>query len=350
MNNSKINILVTGGSGFIGSNFIHYLLEKKDHSVLNVDCLTYAGNEKNNTLFLNNPNYKFFKADISSSSEIKRILEKNKVDFLVNFAAESHVDRSIDSPTDFLKTNVFGTFNLLKLSKELLCGNKKFRFLHVSTDEVYGTLKADEESFTELNQYAPNSPYSASKASSDHFVRAWFHTYNLPVLTTNCSNNYGPFQYPEKLIPLTILNAILGKKIPIYGDGKNIRDWLYVKDHCDAIYRVITNGKIGEVYNIGGNNEKTNLEVVSTICNILDDLYPISKNINIPKNLKKYSDLITFVKDRAGHDFRYSINSSKINDELGWKPKETFDSGIKKTVSWYLDNQNWLNNILDKLK
>ena len=338
-------ILVTGGSGFIGSNFIHYILNKENYSVINLDALTYAGNELNNKSYSDNQNYKFIEGDISCPKIIKNIFKKNEINYLVNFAAESHVDRSIEDPFIFLNTNIIGTYNLLKASQEYSKNNNNFRFLHVSTDEVYGSLDENDHPFTENNKYAPNSPYSASKASSDHFVRAWFHTYNLDVVTTNCSNNYGPFQYPEKLIPLTIMNALTGKNISIYGDGSNIRDWLYVKDHCKAILKVLLKGKSGEVYNIGGNNEKNNLEVAELICKTLDSIYPIPKNKGFSASINSYAELITFVNDRAGHDFRYSIDSSKISRDLGWAPEETFESGIKKTVLWYLSNQKWLEEV-----
>ena len=331
-------ILVTGGSGFIGSNFIHYIMKKGNYSVINLDNLTYAGNEKNNENYINNPNYSFIKGDITCYKTVRRIFDQNKIYFLVNFAAESHVDRSINDPKVFLNTNILGTYNLLRVSLENNSNDKDFKFLHVSTDEVYGSLGLSDKSFTEENKYQPNSPYSASKAASDHLVRAWFHTYKLNVITSNCSNNYGPFQFPEKLIPLTILNALNGKEITIYGDGSNIRDWLYVEDHCDAIYNLMTKGKVGEVYNIGGNSEKTNLEVVEIICESLDELYPTSSNLNISKNINSYRELITFVEDRPGHDFRYSIDASKISSDINWKPKENFKSGIKKTILWYLKN------------
>ncbi len=331
-------ILVTGGSGFIGSNFIHYIMKKGNYSVINLDNLTYAGNEKNNEDFINNPNYSFIRGDITCYETVSRIFNQNKIHYLVNFAAESHVDRSINDPKVFLNTNILGTYNLLRVSLENNSIDKNFKFLHVSTDEVYGSLGLTDKSFTEENKYQPNSPYSASKAASDHLVRAWFHTYKLNVLTSNCSNNYGPFQFPEKLIPLTILNALNGKDITIYGDGSNIRDWLYVEDHCDAIYNLMTKGEVGEVYNIGGNSEKTNLEVVEIICESLDELYPTSSNLNVSKKINSYKDLITFVEDRPGHDFRYSIDASKISSDINWKPKENFKSGIKKTILWYLKN------------
>jgi len=340
-------ILVTGGSGFIGSNFIHHILTKENYSIINLDALTYAGNELNNEKYINDPNYHFVEGNIASEETVQKIFKNNEIDYLVNFAAESHVDRSIENPFIFLNTNIIGTYNLLRASQEYSKKNNRFRFLHVSTDEVYGSLDAKENPFTEDNKYAPNSPYSASKASSDHFVRAWFHTYKLDVITTNCSNNYGPYQYPEKLIPLTIMNALKGKNISIYGDGSNIRDWLYVKDHCRAIFKALLDGKSGEVYNIGGNNEKNNLEVAKLICETLDIVYPISKNRGFPLSIDSYAKLITFVGDRAGHDFRYSINSSKITKDLGWSPKETFESGIQKTISWYLSNQKWLDDVAD---
>ena len=334
------NVLVTGGSGFIGSNFILNFLKKNiSGNILNLDKLTYAGNNANLESLCNEEMYKFFKGDICDESLVKKILSKFEVDAIVNFAAESHVDRSITGPSEFINTNVLGTFNLLKCAQEHHKKLKNFCFLHVSTDEVYGSLELDDPSFREDNKYAPNSPYSASKASSDHLVRAWFHTYDLPVLTTNCSNNYGPYQFPEKLIPLTIDNALNNKEITVYGDGKNIRDWLFVIDHCDAIESVLQNGKFGEVYNVGGLNEKTNIYIVETICKILD-------NIN-PQN-KSHKNLIKFVEDRPGHDFRYSVNAAKIKNDLGWEPKETFETGILKTVNWYFDNTDWINSVKEK--
>ncbi len=331
------NVLVTGGSGFIGSNFIqNFLKNNSDCRIVNLDKLTYAGNEANNDSIKENKNYRFIQGDINSETVVNNIIENYDIDAIVNFAAESHVDRSIDGPAEFITTNILGTFNLLKCALDAFQLKENFCFLHVSTDEVYGSLEIDAPSFCEENQYCPNSPYSASKASSDHLVRAWHHTYGLPVLTTNCSNNYGPFQFPEKLIPLTIDNALNQKEIKVYGDGKNIRDWLYVRDHCEAIECVLKRGRFGEVYNIGGLNEKTNIYIVETICNILEDV--------IPSN-SPYKDLITFVKDRPGHDFRYSIDSSKIESELGWKPNETFETGIRKTVHWYHENQAWINSL-----
>lgn len=343
-------VLVTGGSGFIGSNFIHNLLRREEIAVINLDNLTYAGNEDNNKQFINNPNYSFVKGNITCYETVSKIFKENEILYLINFAAESHVDRSIADPSIFLETNILGTYNLLRVSFEHTKHNKSFRFLHVSTDEVYGSLESTDKPFTEKHRYIPNSPYSASKAASDHLVRAWFHTYKLNVLTTNCSNNYGPYQYPEKLIPLTIHNALNGKKISIYGDGSNIRDWLYVDDHCNAIYEVLKKGKVGEVYNIGGNNEKTNLEVVEIICKILDECLPIRKNTKISNSLNSYSELITFIEDRAGHDFRYSIDASKISNTINWQPKQNFQTGIKKTILWYLDNQDWFQKVTLKDK
>lgn len=327
-------IIVTGGAGFIGSNFVLDWLAQEDEGVINIDKLTYAGHLENLKTVINHPNHIFVQADINDRKTIDELLETHKPRAIVHFAAESHVDRSITGPADFIQTNILGTFHLLEAARHYVEKHKSnpkfnFRFLHVSTDEVYGTLGEHDPAFTETTPYSPNSPYSASKASSDHLVRAYFHTYHLPVLTTNCSNNYGPYQYNEKLIPVIILNALQQKPLPIYGDGKNIRDWLYVTDHCSAIRAVLKNGTLGEVYNIGGNAEKNNLEVVQQICEILDELRPL-KNAS-------YKNLISFVKDRPGHDRRYAINSSKIQKELGWTPKENFDSGIRKTIQWYVD-------------
>lgn len=341
MNRDFKNVLVTGGSGFIGSNFIQNFLENNsDCQIVNLDKLTYAGNEANNDSIKENKNYRFIQGDINSETVVNNIIENYDIDAIVNFAAESHVDRSIDGPAEFITTNILGTFNLLKCALDAFQLKENFCFLHVSTDEVYGSLEIDAPSFCEENQYCPNSPYSASKASSDHLVRAWHHTYGLPVLTTNCSNNYGPFQFPEKLIPLTIDNALNQKEIKVYGDGKNIRDWLYVRDHCLAIMKVLESGNPGETYNIGGNNEIRNLELVQIICEELDVLSP-------PKNcsVTNYFDLVKFVPDRPGHDRRYAIDSSKIKNDLNWEPIETFKSGIKKTLSWYLDNLEWITNI-----
>ncbi len=337
-------ILVTGGAGFIGGNFVlDYLANPKVAGLVNIDKLTYAGNPETLKVVEKDPRYHFIQGDIGSTALVSDLLEKYAITAVVNFAAESHVDRSILGPGEFIQTNVVGTFHLLEAVRayweKLPSGPKEsFRFLHVSTDEVYGTLAPTDPAFRETNPYEPNSPYSASKAASDHLVRAWHHTYGMPVLTTNCSNNYGPYHFPEKLIPLVILNAINCKNLPIYGDGKQIRDWLYVKDHCSAIRRVLEKGTVGETYNIGGWNEKTNLEVVHTICQILDTIKP--------KSHGSYADQITYVKDRPGHDRRYAIDASKIERELGWKPKETFDTGIRKTVEWYLSNKEWTQSVL----
>ncbi len=338
-----MTIVVTGAAGFIGSNFVLNWLTRSDEKVIALDKLTYAGNLENLQSVENNPNYLFIHGDISDSKLVAMTLEEHQPRAIINFAAESHVDRSIHGPDDFIQTNIVGTYRLLEearlffniLSEE---NQKEFRFLHVSTDEVYGTLSANDPAFKEEKRYEPNSPYSASKAASDHLVRAWHHTYGLPVLTTNCSNNYGPYHFPEKLIPLCILKALQGQDLPIYGDGQQIRDWLYVVDHCKGIETVLDKGKIGETYNIGGWNEKTNLEVVHTLCDLLDELKP-------RENSKSYREQITFVKDRPGHDRRYAIDATKISKELGWKPEETFETGIRKTVRWYLDNQDWVDHI-----
>ncbi len=337
-------ILVTGGAGFIGGNFVLRFMAMKNRGLVNLDRLTYAGNLQTLEPVSDEPNYCFYQGDIGDRTLVAQILEKYQPEAVINFAAESHVDRSIHGPGDFIQTNIVGTFNLLESVRayyeKLGNGQKnKFRFLHVSTDEVYGTLDQTDPPFAETNPYEPNSPYAASKAASDHLVRAWFHTYGLPVLTTNCSNNYGPYQFPEKLIPLVIHNALKGKQLPVYGDGKQVRDWLYVEDHCDAIRVVLERGCLGETYNIGGNNEKTNISVVETICRILDQLRPRADQ-------KSYLEQITFVKDRPGHDRRYAINASKISNELGWKPKETFETGIQKTVQWYLDHQDWVEGVI----
>ncbi len=340
-----MTILVTGGAGFIGANFVIDWLKQQNETVINLDKLTYAGNLDNLKTLENNSGHIFVQGDIGDQQLISSLLKEHKPRAIVNFAAESHVDRSIDGPEDFIITNIVGTFRLLEATRaywnELGADKQKdFRFLHVSTDEVYGTLEASDAPFAETNQYLPNSPYSASKASSDHLVRSYYHTYGLPVLTTNCSNNYGHYQFPEKLIPLVIHNALARKELPIYGDGQQIRDWLYVSDHCSAIRRVLETGTPGEVYNIGGLNEKTNLEIVHTLCDILDELSPMQGD-----NPQSYRSLITFVKDRAGHDRRYAIDAQKIENELGWTPDETFETGIQKTVRWYLDNQDWVKNI-----
>ncbi len=338
-----MTILVTGAAGFIGSNFIINWINNFEENIIALDKLTYAGNLENHKTINANSKYDFVKGDIGDSDFICNLLKKKQPRAIVNFAAESHVDRSIHGPADFIQTNIIGTFRLLEEVRYFInemneLDREKFRFLHVSTDEVYGSLENSESPFKETNQYAPNSPYSASKASSDHLVRAWYHTYGLPVLTTNCSNNYGPYHFPEKLIPLCISNALKGKDLPIYGDGKNIRDWLYVDDHCNGIISVLNRGIIGETYNIGGNIERTNLEVVQTICDILDKLKP-------RMDRKSYREQITFIKDRPGHDRRYAIDSTKISSELGWSPKESFESGILKTVKWFINNQEWVENI-----
>lgn len=336
-------ILVTGGAGFIGSNFVLDWLEQSDEPVVNLDKLTYAGNLDNLASLANDGRHIFVKGDIGDFELVKRLLDEHKPRAVLNFAAESHVDRSIHGPEDFIQTNVVGTFHLLEAVRAYWGGldedaKAAFKFLHVSTDEVYGTLEKNDPPFNERNRYEPNSPYSASKAASDHLVRAYHHTYGLPVLTTNCSNNYGPYHFPEKLIPLVIHNALNGKPLPIYGDGQQIRDWLFVKDHCTAIRRVLSAGRSGETYNVGGWNEKPNLEVVHTICDILDELQPRADG-------QSYQSQITFVKDRPGHDRRYAIDATKLEKELGWKPAETFETGIRKTVQWYLDNQAWVENI-----
>ena len=336
-------ILVTGGAGFIGGNFVLDWLAGSDEPVVNLDALTYAGNLHTLESLKNDARHIFVHGDIGDAILVPELLKKHRPRAVVNFAAESHVDRSIHGPADFIQTNVLGTFNLLESVRaywsELPESEKSaFRFLHVSTDEVYGSLEKDDAPFAETHRYEPNSPYSASKAASDHLVRAWHHTYGLPVLTTNCSNNYGPYHFPEKLIPLVILNALAGKPLPIYGDGQQIRDWLYVRDHCSAIRRVLEAGRLGETYNVGGWNEKANLEVVNTICVLLDELQPRADG-------KSYAEQISFVTDRAGHDRRYAIDARKLERELGWKPAETFESGIRKTVQWYLDNTEWTSNV-----
>lgn len=339
-------ILVTGGAGFIGSALVRYIIKETNNIVINVDKLTYAGNLNSLESVAADSRYIFEKVDICDLQKIKDVFYKHKPDFVMHLAAESHVDRSIDGPFEFIKTNIIGTYNLLEVTKEYLDKfiEKKdnFRFHHISTDEVFGDLINKEDFFKEDSPYKPSSPYSASKASSDHLVRAWGRTYNLPYVITNCSNNYGPYHFPEKLIPVTIINAIQGRKLPIYGDGSQIRDWLFVDDHVKALYKVATQGKVNETYNIGGHNEKTNLEVVSSICNILEDL-----NLLKPNGIKKYTDLITFIKDRPGHDLRYAIDATKIKNDLGWLPEETFESGLLKTVQWYINNKNWWKNILD---
>ncbi|MBB4170528.1 dTDP-glucose 4,6-dehydratase [Rhizobium sp. BK538] len=334
-------ILVTGGAGFIGSNFILDWLAQSDEPVLNLDALTYAGNSENLASLSGDARYTFVRGSIGDSALVTSLLTRYKPCAIVNFAAESHVDRSIHGPEDFIQTNIVGTFRLLEAARAYwggLANREGFRFLHVSTDEVFGTLRAGDPAFDEQNQYQPNSPYSASKAAADHLVRAYHHTYGLPVLTTNCSNNYGPFHFPEKLIPLVIHNAISGRPLPLYGDGRQIRDWLYVKDHCSAIRRVLDDGLPGQTYNIGGWNERTNLEVVMTLCDVLDELKPKADG-------GSYQDQITFVTDRPGHDRRYAIDARKIEAELGWRPAETFETGIRKTVRWYLDHPDWVHNV-----
>ena len=336
-----MSVLVTGCAGFIGSNFVHTWLEGSKEPIVNVDKLTYAGNLSNLESVLGDACHTFVQGDIGDRALLDKLLALHQPRAIINIAAESHVDRSIHSPIEFLQTNVMGTFHLLEAARDYWTQQgrpESFRFLHISTDEVFGSLAPNEPGFAETHVYEPNSPYSASKASADHLVRAWHHTYGLPVLTTNCSNNYGPYHFPEKLIPLVIHNALSGKPLPIYGDGQQIRDWLYVKDHCLAIACVLDKGVVGETYNVGGNNEKTNLEVVQTICATLDQLRPL-------KNGKTYSDQITFVKDRPGHDRRYAIDASKIKRDLGWEPQESFESGILKTITWYLDHPEWVASI-----
>ena len=334
-------ILVTGGTGFIGSNFVLNWLSTQNEGLINLDSLSYAADLKNLESISENIEYFFIKGSIEDQNLIEQILEKYNPRAVINFAAETHVDRSIENPEIFMKTNIFGTFHLLNASlkfwkKISLDDQKKFKFLHISTDEVFGSLSLEDEKSNELSPYKPNSPYSASKAASDHLVRAWGETYKLPVITTNCTNNYGPHQFPEKLIPLLIHNCLNNKKLPIYGKGENVRDWLYVEDHCEAIKEVLVKGSIGETYNIGGNNEKTNIEIVKTVCSTLDEIKP-------RKNNSSYKELITFVEDRPGHDFRYSLDISKIKKELNWQPQETFESGIRKTILWYLENMNDIN-------
>lgn len=336
-------ILVTGGAGFIGGNFVLDWLAGCDEPVVNLDLLTYAGNLETLSRLANHPGHHFIRGDIGDAALVARLLAEYQPRAIINFAAESHVDRSITGPEDFIQTNIVGTFRLLEAVRAHWSGlpaasQAAFRFLHVSTDEVYGSLDKTAPAFTENHRYEPNSPYSASKAASDHLVRAYHHTYGLPVLTTNCSNNYGPYHFPEKLIPLCIHNALAGKPLPIYGDGQQIRDWLYVKDHCSAIRRVLEAGRLGEVYNVGGWNEKANLDVVNTLCAMLDEAQPRADG-------KSYAEQITFVADRLGHDRRYAIDATKLERELGWKPAETFETGIRKTVRWYLDNPDWVAHI-----
>ncbi len=338
-----MSIIVTGGAGFIGSNFVLDWFQESSEPVVTLDKLTYAGNPDNLASLKGNASHKLVQGDIGDFELVSRLLAEHKPRAVLNFAAESHVDRSIHGPGEFIQTNIVGTFQLLEAVRaywNTLPDDERaaFRFLHVSTDEVYGSLEKDDPAFSETNRYEPNSPYSASKAASDHLVRAYHHTYGLPVLTTNCSNNYGPYHFPEKLIPLVIHNALAGKPLPIYGDGQQIRDWLYVKDHCSAIRRVLADGQLGETYNVGGWNEKANLDVVHTLCALLDELSPRADG-------QPYKNQITFVKDRPGHDQRYAIDASRLERELGWKPAETFETGIRKTVQWYLQNQDWVANI-----
>ena len=336
-------LLVTGGAGFIGSNFVLDWLAQSDEAIINLDKLTYAGNLENLSAVEGDNRHVFVKGDIGDSALVAQLLATHELRAVINFAAESHVDRSIHGPEDFIQTNIVGTFHLLEAVRSYwngLTGDAKtsFRFLHVSTDEVYGSLGKDDAAFTETHAYAPNSPYSASKAASDHLVRSYHHTYGLPVLTTNCSNNYGPYHFPEKLIPLMIVNALAGKPLPVYGDGQQIRDWLYVKDHCSAIREVLARGRLGEVYNVGGWNEKPNLDIVHTLCQLLDELRPKADG-------DSYQSQIAYVKDRPGHDRRYAIDASKIERELGWRPLETFETGIRKTVAWYLANADWVASV-----
>ncbi|ENX25431.1 dTDP-glucose 4,6-dehydratase [Acinetobacter sp. CIP 102136] len=340
-----MKILVTGGAGFIGSAVIRHIIQNTNNQVLNIDKLTYAGNLESLTEIDQHPNYKFKQIDICNTEQITAAIDAFRPDAIMHLAAESHVDRSIDGPAAFIQTNIVGTYTLLEAARKYWMGldaeaQQNFRFHHISTDEVYGDLEGTTDLFTETTSYAPSSPYSASKASSDHLVRAWHRTYGLPVIVTNCSNNYGPYHFPEKLIPLVILNALDAKPLPVYGNGQQIRDWLFVEDHARALYKVVTEGVVGETYNIGGHNEKQNIEVVKTICKILDELKPQA-------NGQAYESLITFVKDRPGHDLRYAIDATKIQNELGWTPTETFETGIRKTVEWYLNNLDWCHRVQD---
>ena len=342
-----MKVLITGGAGFIGSAVVRYIINCTQDSVINVDKLTYAGNLESLVEVESHDRYVFEKVDICNRVELERVFSEHQPDAVMHLAAESHVDRSIDGPAAFIETNIVGTYTLLEATRAywntMEEGKKSaFRFHHISTDEVYGDLEGTDDLFTEETSYAPSSPYSASKASSDHLVRAWQRTYGLPTLVTNCSNNYGPFHFPEKLIPLMILNALDGKALPVYGDGMQIRDWLFVEDHARALYKVVTEGEVGETYNIGGHNEKANIEVVKTICSLLEELVPTK-----PEGVVQYQDLITYVTDRPGHDVRYAIDAKKIERELGWKPEETFETGIRKTVEWYLNNKEWWSRVLD---
>ncbi len=341
-----MKILVTGGAGFIGSNVIRHIIKNTDYSVMNIDCLTYAGNLDSLKDVKDEARYKFHNANICNQIDMLDIFKAYQPNKVMHLAAESHVDRSIEGPSEFIDTNIKGTFSLLEAARNFFENlndrdKEQFRFHHISTDEVYGDLDSTDDLFTENTSYSPSSPYSASKAASDHLVRAWGRTYGLPVIITNCSNNYGPFHFPEKLIPHIILNALHGKSLPVYGDGSQIRDWLYVEDHAKALIKVAFEGEIGETYNIGGHNEKTNLEVVKTICHLLEELAPEK-----PEGVNSYQDLIIFVKDRPGHDMRYAIDASKIEQELGWVPDESFESGLRKTVQWYLDNREWWERVL----
>ena len=334
-----MKILITGGAGFIGSAVVRHIIQNTQDSVINLDKLTYAGNLESLVDVSKDPRYKFEQVDICDRESVKKVFHTHKPDIIMHLAAESHVDRSIDGPGDFIHTNIVGTYTLLEVAREYQATHPSFRFHHISTDEVYGDLHDTTSLFTEETSYAPSSPYSASKASSDHLVRAWARTFKLNTVVTNCSNNYGPYHFPEKLIPHMILNALHGKPLPVYGDGQQIRDWLYVEDHARALYLVATKGKLGETYNIGGHNEKKNLDVVHTLCDELQKLKPRATG--------SYRDLITFVKDRPGHDLRYAIDASKIERELGWKPQETFETGLKKTIQWYLENEAWWSRVLN---